>query len=94
MFFRTILFLLLAIVVLTAIRMFAGVLTKGIGSMFDPPKTPDRPAPPGGGELKRDPVCGTFVAAGSGITKVIDGQAIHFCSTACRDKYLASPKQR
>jgi YHS domain-containing protein len=87
MFFRTLLLLLLALVVLTAIRMFAGVLTKGIGSMFETPKPPRHPAAPSGGELKRDPVCGTFVAAGSGITKTIGGELIHFCSAECRDKY-------
>jgi len=40
-----------------------------------------------GGELKKDPVCGTFVAVASSIKSNVDGQVIHFCSTACRDKY-------
>jgi len=42
------------------------------------------------GELKKDPVCGTFVAVASSIKRNVDGQVIHFCSTACRDKYLAA----
>jgi YHS domain-containing protein len=40
-----------------------------------------------GGELKRDPVCGTYVAAASAFTRVVDGRPVYFCSTACRDKY-------
>ena len=48
------------------------------------------PAPPreqSGGELKKDPVCGTFVAVASSIKATVKGETIHFCSTECRDKY-------
>jgi YHS domain-containing protein len=40
-----------------------------------------------GGELKKDPVCGTFVAADASVTKRVNGEVLHFCSTTCRDKY-------
>ena len=40
-----------------------------------------------GGELKKDPVCGTFVAVASSIKGNVDGQVVHFCSTTCRDRY-------
>ncbi len=43
-----------------------------------------------GGELKKDPVCGTFVAVSSSIKRNVGGEVIHFCSTACRDKYQAA----
>jgi YHS domain-containing protein len=43
-----------------------------------------------GGELRKDPVCGTFVAVASSIKQDVDGQVVHFCSTACRDKYRAA----
>jgi YHS domain-containing protein len=50
-----------------------------------------RPARPpreqSGGELQKDPVCGTFVAVASSIKTTVKGETIHFCSTACRDKY-------
>jgi YHS domain-containing protein len=90
MFFRLIFLLLAALLLLTLVRMFAGVLTKGIGGLFDSPKPGPGMHPPksaAGGELKRDPVCGTFVAAGSSITKTVHGRVIHFCSPECRDKY-------
>jgi YHS domain-containing protein len=50
-----------------------------------PPKPPQ--GPQSGGELKKDPVCGTFVAVASSIKRNVDGEVVHFCSTTCRDKY-------
>ena len=40
-----------------------------------------------GGELKKDPVCGTYVSADAAVTKNVRGELLHFCSTDCRDKY-------
>jgi YHS domain-containing protein len=53
---------------------------------------PARQAPPvsPGGELKKDPVCGTYVSTDTSVTKRIDGHTIYFCSAACRDKYRAA----
>ena len=45
---------------------------------------------PSGGELKRDPVCGTYVAASTSLTREIKGQTHYFCSKECRDKYRAA----
>jgi YHS domain-containing protein len=42
------------------------------------------------GELHRDPVCGTFVPADSGIQLTAGGVTHHFCSAACRDKFKAA----
>jgi YHS domain-containing protein len=44
---------------------------------------------PAGGELKKDPVCGIYVAPATSVTKTVKGQQMFFCSTACRDKYTA-----
>lgn len=40
-----------------------------------------------GGELKKDPVCGIYVAPATSVTKIVKGQQYFFCSTTCRDKY-------
>ena len=40
-----------------------------------------------GGELKQDPVCGTFVPISASVTKTVNGELLHFCSAACRDKF-------
>ncbi len=45
--------------------------------------------PRAGGELKKDPVCGIYVAPATCVTKTVKGQQFYFCSTACRDKYPA-----
>jgi YHS domain-containing protein len=81
---------MLALVALTFIRMFAGILTKGLGAMFETPKPGGTTPPPkqAGGPLRRDPVCGTFVPEEGGIQAKIDGETVHFCSESCRDKFL------
>jgi YHS domain-containing protein len=58
-------------------------------------RTPDDQEPPaakmpGGGELKKDPVCGTYVSQAASITRKFKGELIHFCSVECRDKYQAT----
>jgi YHS domain-containing protein len=62
-------------------------------TLFAPkPRTADstRPAPPRvpeGGELKKDPVCGTYVSAVASLSEKVRGETVYFCSTECRDKY-------
>ena len=55
-------------------------------------RPPARPAPKRGavpttGSLKKDPVCGTFVAESASIKETIGGEVVHFCSAECRDRY-------
>jgi uncharacterized protein len=38
-------------------------------------------------ELKQDPVCGTFVPITTSVKKTVNGELMHFCSAACRDKF-------
>jgi YHS domain-containing protein len=48
-----------------------------------PPKSP-----PGTiGELKKDPVCGTFISTQTAFQKSVRGETYYFCSTECRDKF-------
>ena len=53
---------------------------------------PLRPAPKvsQGGELKKDPVCGTYVSPEISVSSRIKGEMVYFCSAACRDKYRAA----
>ena len=43
-----------------------------------------------GSVLKKDPVCGTYVATSTGITHQAHGETLYFCSKECRDKYRAA----
>lgn len=55
-----------------------------------PPHAPRRPEVVSGGELKKDPVCGTYVSEALSVTRKVNGQVLHFCSKECRDKYHAA----
>jgi YHS domain-containing protein len=50
---------------------------------------PRRPAEqmPTATELKKDPVCGTYVSASSAYTRTVKGELVCFCSKECRDRY-------
>jgi len=54
-----------------------------------PPVTRPAAAPTvqAGGELKKDPVCGTYVSTSSSLTRTVNGELVHFCSQACSDQY-------
>lgn len=43
--------------------------------------------------LVRDPICGTHVAEVLAIPLRESGELVHFCSTACRDKYVTSTER-
>jgi YHS domain-containing protein len=51
------------------------------------PRRPVEPMPTAT-ELKKDPVCGTYVSAGSPFTRTVNGQVIAFCSEECRDRFV------
>ncbi|MBV9304098.1 MAG: hypothetical protein JOY62_11715 [Acidobacteriaceae bacterium] len=40
-----------------------------------------------GGELHKDPVCGTYVAESTPFHRQISGQSFYYCSEACREKH-------
>jgi YHS domain-containing protein len=42
-----------------------------------------------GGELVRDPHCGTYVPKARAIAASVGNETAYFCSATCRDTYLA-----
>ena len=54
-----------------------------------PTPAPRRPVGqmPTATELKKDPVCGTYVSAASSFSRTVDGQLVCFCSKECRDRF-------
>jgi YHS domain-containing protein len=80
------LFLLLFLALRAIFRQFMG----GYRASGNRPSTGSRPSSAATvGELKKDPVCGTYVSTAGSLTQIVDGSAIYFCSQECRDKYLA-----
>jgi YHS domain-containing protein len=66
-------------------------------AVFAPPRDAVTPRPQGPpdstptvGELRKDPVCGTYVSTGASITRTVRGETLYFCSPECRDKFSAS----
>ena len=55
-----------------------------------PQAPPREPSVVSGGELKKDPVCGTYVSTALSVTRTVNGQLLHFCSKECRDRYHAA----
>ena len=82
---------MIVFVAVVFVRHVVGMIIRAFSQMTGTASSPPA-APPSqsGGELKKDPVCGTFVAVASSIKRTVDGKVIHFCSTTCRDKYLVA----
>ena len=53
---------------------------------YRPPETKSSEIPTSG-ELRKDPVCGTFVAMNSPYTQMRGNDTIYFCSKDCRDRF-------
>ncbi len=84
---RTVVYLLVAIFLITLLRYVIGMILKAFGELFQPQGSVRGPRTQAAGELKKDPVCGTFVAPGTSVKETVHGEAVYFCSTACRDKF-------
>ena len=76
-----------AIVILLILRMLL--------RLFFPPRPRSTAAKPpstgplerAGGELVRDPQCGTYVPKARAIAVLRGSETLHFCSAKCRDEY-------
>jgi YHS domain-containing protein len=89
---RVLAFLLLLRIVLNFFfgRRPATAPPRGRRGPFPGPGGPAGPAPSKeGGELVRDPQCGTYVPKARAIAASVGSQTSYFCSTACRDAYLS-----
>jgi YHS domain-containing protein len=93
--FRLIFYLLLLVMAISILRSVLAVLGRAFTLFMQGPgrqQQGPRQQVPLTGELKRDPVCGTFVAASSSVKHTDGGNTVHFCSAECRDKYLLAAR--
>jgi len=91
--FRVIFYLLLAVILISLLRSVLGIIGRGFSGMVNPPsgaKSATQNEVPLTGELKKDPTCGTYIAAATSLKETVAGQTFYFCSKECRDKYVAS----
>ena len=96
--FRAILELLFTILIVIVARalltgVFRGIARSSSNAFQSRPentgKTTDT-SPSGpqlGGELHKDPVCGTYVAESTPFRRQISGQTFYYCSSDCREKH-------
>ena len=85
--------ILFPLIVILLVRSLIVAVWKGVSQAFQspPPKeSAEKQSFQTGGELKKDPVCGTYVSPGASVTKRVNGELVHFCSTECRDKFKAA----
>ena len=87
--FRNVFRILLILLAFVVIRYLIYAVRKAITSAPQRAGTA-KPASPGGEHLFRDPVCGTFVPEKGTVTASASGVTHHFCSVACRDRFLAA----
>ena len=78
---------LLPLLVLFVLRAVLRSIFASLRSYSSSPAKPQPPTVPAGGELKKDPVCGTYVSTTASLTRTVNGQVVYFCSPQCRDKY-------
>ncbi len=95
--FRVILYLIFAVILISVLRAILRIISKGFGELMSPGAGQQRQSSqasekqvPLTGELKKDPACGTYIAAATSIQEKVGGEIFYFCSKQCRDKYVAS----
>ncbi len=94
---RAILYLVVVVLAISLLRSVVGFVSKIVAEMFGPPsdtrsastsgRPPSAPRVPASEALKRDPVCGTFIAPSTAVMETVNGEKYYFCSAACRDKF-------
>jgi len=89
---RALLYLIASLFVFSILRAILRVIAQWFGQFSQPvgAASPRRPVVEAGGELKKDPVCGTFISAATSLKKTVKGETYYFCSAGCRDKFQAS----
>jgi YHS domain-containing protein len=85
--FRLLLRLLVLVVLFAIIRYVFVAVARMISQVMNPRAPNQASRSSVGGELKQDPVCGTFVPVATSVKKTVNGELVHFCSVACRDKF-------
>jgi hypothetical protein len=90
--FAVLRYLILAILLISLLRPLFGLIARlFLNAAVGPERggaSPSKPSSQAGPEaLKKDPICGTFVAPSAALHKDKSGQTYYFCSPECRDKF-------
>jgi len=94
--FKVVTYLLIAVFLISIVRAVIGIILKGLSELLSPPRQQQASARgnsaaiPLSGELKKDPICGTYTSTATSIKQTYGKETVYFCSAQCRDKYAAS----
>lgn len=93
---RWLLYLLASIFLISVVRTIIGVVLKGFAELMgggDASRQSASSGPsqsvPVSGELRKDPVCGTYVATSTPHRVTAKGETLYFCSETCKSKFTA-----
>ncbi len=78
---------ILPLLILLFIRALLKSVISGIRTAAVQSRQPDSPSVSAAGELKKDPVCGTYVSPAASLSRNVGGEVLYFCSKECRDRY-------
>ena len=87
---RALVEMVVTLVAIYLVQQVLAIITRSLKGGFPSSARPSGPTPPSGGvigELKKDPVCGTFISTQTAFQKSVRGETFYFCSTECRDKF-------
>jgi YHS domain-containing protein len=88
--FRFLLVLLVMVILPSLIRAVMAILGKAVQNSESSAPIPTHAQKPDiakVGELKKDPICGTFISTTTAFQKAVQGETYYFCSTQCRDQF-------
>jgi YHS domain-containing protein len=96
--FRILTYFLLTLFLISVVRSIVRVVLNAFAQMMrEQPvaqgagarvRPQPRPSVPLTGELKKDPVCGTYTSAATALQKTVRGETFYFCSPQCRDRFV------
>ena len=86
MFIRLLIYILLGVFIYRAVKNWS----RGGGSKKM--SSTDRTSLRADDVMIQDPQCGVYFAKRDGVSLIDGGQELHFCSEACKEKYLAARK--
>ncbi len=86
---RAILDAILVVLAISLLRSVIGIVAKTFHDFVNPAPAAQsrRPTVEAGGELKRDPVCGTYISPATALQKRSGKEVYYFCSEQCREKF-------